>query len=1061
MLFRYDPHIGHMWIPSLRARILHERGGYLVNTNAMGFRSDAEFRIPKGCRSRVVILGDSMTAGDGCSNSERFSDVLANMLGVEVCNFGLSGSGTDQQVLIFERYAEQLRPDLVVLCVYVENIERIMASARQTRDRDSGQYVLVPKPYFVLQSGELVLQNSHVTRARVTVAPQPSPETLGAGFLRVSQSILQLFRKTFKTQKGLRLLLDSPLVRKGMLNFLRFQPYPQYDNPENTACLLMQALIRRLKASCQGAPLLVVPIPRTAHLASLAKPNFQRYFAALENVPDGLHIFDLHSQLMRLSLVQRKSLSFDQDVHFSPTGHKVVAECLADSIASLGIGLRSAPATVAPKAREKEYVLGISCYYHNSAACILADGEIVAAAEEERFTRIKHDRSFPMQSINYCLEEAGINVDDLGHVIYYDDPHLTFERLLSTIASLGHGGRETWLRTIPSWVSHKLRVAQQIRSRLKYGGPVFNTLHHRSHAASAYYPSPFDSAAIVTIDGVGEWATATIGVGKGSDIQLLKELRFPNSLGLLYSAFTQFLGFKANSGEYKMMGLAPYGTPRYVDVIRDHVVELKADGSIKLRLEMFRFMSGQAMAGPGFEALFGPARKPEAPFTARDLDLARSVQAVTEECVLRIVRTVHELTGERCLCMAGGVALNCVANGRVLREGPFEHVWVQPAAGDAGGALGAALDLWHTRLARARPARTTFDGQRGSLLGPAYRDQEVVSFLETHGLPYHPLAPDRRAEALAAAIAEGKVVGHFSGRAEYGPRALGARSILADARNLEMQTVLNLKVKHRESFRPFAPAVLEEDAGKYFEFQRPSPYMLIVAPLQQSRRLPFSFETQRDVHELVKAKRSDVPAITHVDYSARVQTVGEASDTDFREVIRAFRDITGCSLVVNTSFNVRGEPIVLTPSDAYRCFMKTDMDLLVMGNHLLVKEEQPEDVLFEREPICQGTVWPDEFLSQVDAMFEVFLANMPQFDMPVGGAGASMWSQCQASSHPKELQADDGEAVQLAEDITRDWASADLQRVTRMVLARLLELGADLGSRELSEEVSDQAYVMF
>ena len=592
--------------------------------------------------------------------------------------------------------------------------------------------------------------------------------------------------------------------------------------------------------------------------------------------------------------------------------------------------------------RDSTYILGISCFYHDSAACLVRDGDILAAVQEERFTRKKHDPKFPKNAIKYCLEEAGIAIQDLDHVVFYDKPFLTFERLLMSYLTVAPRGLRSWLEAMPLWLGQKLHIPRIIYRETGYEGDILFTEHHEAHAASAFYPSPFKEAAILTIDGVGEWATASCGFGKDEDITLLKELHFPDSLGLLYSAFTYFCGFKVNSGEYKLMGLAPYGVPRYKDLIFSELVDLKEDGSVRLNLSYFDFLGGLRMTNRRFAKLFGgPRRRPETDITQREMDIAASIQAVIEETVLRMANHVYKETNQKNLCLAGGVALNCVANGRILREGPFEDIWIQPAAGDAGGALGAALSVWHRYLANKRPDPIGYDSQQGSYLGPSFSNEAVKMFLKSENYPYHELDSGKRAKIIAEQISEGKIVGYMTGRMEFGPRALGARSILGDPRREDTQTVMNLKIKYRESFRPFAPSVLEEKASEYFDVDRPNPYMLLVAGVREERRLPQPFGEGMSMLERLKVKRSDIPAVTHLDYSARLQTVNQKRKPDYHAVISEFERLTGCAVIVNTSFNVRGEPIICTPQDAYRCFMRTDMDVLVMEDCILFKKEQP------------------------------------------------------------------------------------------------------------------------
>ena len=606
-------------------------------------------------------------------------------------------------------------------------------------------------------------------------------------------------------------------------------------------------------------------------------------------------------------------------------------------------------------------ILGISAYYHDSAACLVEDGRIVAAAQEERFTRKKHDAGFPARAVDYCLREAGIAPRELDHVGFYEKPLVKFERLLETYAAFAPKGLTSYLKAMPMWLGERLWMADDIERHLAgYEGEVLFGEHHESHAASAFYPSPFEQAAVLTIDGVGEWATSSIGAGRGSELELVRELRFPHSLGLLYSAFTYFTGFRVNSGEYKVMGLAPYGEPKYAKAIKDHLLEIGDDGSLWMNMEYFTYPHGLTMTGRGFESLFGgPARAPESPLTQREMDLARSVQEITEEVMLKMARFAQRETGLRDLCLAGGVALNCVGNGRILRERIFDEIWIQPAAGDAGGALGVALSIWHRHLAQPRlsaestgawerPSATPrgtvpryADSMNGSFLGPRFGDAEVRSFVGERAIPARQYEPAALAKHVASLLAEEKVVGLLQGRMEFGPRALGGRSIVGDPRSPRMQSMMNLKIKFRESFRPFAPSVLREQVADWFELDGDSPYMLLVADVKPSRRVavPSGTESRWGIEQL-NVPRSTIPAVTHVDYSARIQTVRRETNPFFYDIIDAFYRLTGCPVIVNTSFNVRGEPIVCTPEDAYRCFMRTHIDALVLENHLLLKSEQ-------------------------------------------------------------------------------------------------------------------------
>ncbi len=607
------------------------------------------------------------------------------------------------------------------------------------------------------------------------------------------------------------------------------------------------------------------------------------------------------------------------------------------------------------------YILGISAYYHDSAACLVRDGEVVAAAQEERFSRRKHDHSYPARAVEFCLRRAGITPKELAYVAFYDKPLLKFERLLETYIDYAPAGLRSFLMAMPLWLREKLWIREQVSKEAGFEGRVLFTEHHESHAASAFFPSPFERAAVLTMDGVGEWATSSYGYGAGNELHLLKELHFPHSLGLLYSAFTYYTGFRVNSGEYKVMGLAPYGEPKYVRLILEELVDLRDDGSLRLNMEYFDFAAGLRMTNAKFDRLFGgPPRRPESEVTQREMDLARSVQEVTEEAMLRMARHAHRETGERNLCLAGGVALNCVGNGRILREGPFERVWVQPAAGDAGGSLGAALSAWYQYLGNERRVedvcRGRSDGMKGAYLGPEFTADEIEESLVKLGARYRRVPSAGLAGEVARLLAEEKVVGWFQGRMEFGPRALGARSILGDPRSPRMQSQMNLKIKFRESFRPFAPSVLRERAADYFELEADSPYMLLVAPVRERlRREVTAEEGARFGIDRLNVPRSAIPAVTHVDYSARVQTVRREDNPAYYDLLAAFERLTGCAVLVNTSFNVRGEPIVCTPAEAYACFMRTEMDCLVVGDFVLLKSEQGE------RAAAEDLSWQEEF----------------------------------------------------------------------------------------------------
>ena len=609
-------------------------------------------------------------------------------------------------------------------------------------------------------------------------------------------------------------------------------------------------------------------------------------------------------------------------------------------------------------------ILGISAFYHDSAAALVGSGEIIAAAQEERFTRKKHDSSFPINAILYCLREANLNYDDIDYVVFYDKPLVKFERLLETYLSYAPKGLKSFIAAMPVWLKEKLYLKNVLKKELaaiadckpKEIDNLLFTEHHQSHAASAFFPSPFEKAAIMCMDGVGEWATTTIWIGNGNQLTPEWEIDFPHSLGLLYSAFTYYTGFKVNSGEYKLMGLAPYGTPNYVDLIKDNLIDIKDDGTFRLNMRYFNYATGLTMTNKAFDKLFGgPPRTAETEITQREMDMAASIQVVTEEVVQKLANTVHKETGIDNLCLAGGVALNCVSNGKLSRNGPFKNIWIQPAAGDAGGALGAALSVWYEMLGKERVVDTNkLDAQIGSYLGPAYHEDEIKQHLDNQGAVYRQVQDDELMDELAKILADEQVVGWFQGRMEFGPRALGGRSIIGDPRSKKMQSVMNLKIKYRESFRPFAPSVLIDDVSEWFEHDKASPYMLMVAPVSESIRIEMTKEekNQFGIAQL-KIPRSHLPAITHVDYSARIQTVHKETNPRYYALISAFKKKTGCPVIINTSFNVRGEPIVCSPEDAYRCFMRTEMDYLVIENFLMKKEDQPE--------IEKDDSWKNEF----------------------------------------------------------------------------------------------------
>ena len=1102
MVIRHHKKIGHMWVPNQCARIPHERGAYYLRTNSQGFRSDVEFERAKGPKPRILFLGDSITAGDGCYNQERYSDLVGKKIGADVYNFALSGSGTDQQLLIYEEFVKNFEADLIVWCIPVHNVDRIKAAYRPTIDRVSRKRLLVPKPYFTLdENGELVLHNVPVSTDRPEESEQSNKVHRAESHrdanpsLKWAYKIADILRSDPRFEKVGRFLSpkgtsDHTALRAFLLRKTKFDPYPDYQSHDSDGCQLLTAMINRLLSQGNGVPVMIVPIPDQHYYITGLDAKYQTFFNGFDAPENNVHVIDITKSLQNLPLEQRKKLCFEYDSHFSPFGNDKIAELISVQIKQRSLlkvdqeaPLENKPVSLYGKKKSK-YVLGLSCFYHNSGACLVADGEIIAAAEEERFSRVKADRRFPHNAINFCLEQGQIDVRHLNAVVYYDNTQLTFERLITTVVCGGEDARDLWHRTMPSWVQYKLHIPTLIRKYLKYEGEVLQNLHHRSHLASAFFPSPYKSAAILTIDGVGEWATASIGVGRGNKIEILKEIRFPHSLGLLYSAFTQYLGFKVNDGEYKMMGLAPYGEPKYVDAILENLVHMYDDGSIQLNMECFAYLTQPTMTNDRFADVFGgPARKDESHIARREMDLAKSIQWVTEESMLRMCREAQRLTGESLLCMSGGVALNCVANGRILREGPFDDIWIQPAAGDSGSALGAALDVSHSYFGQARVYSE--DGrsiQKGSYLGPEFSQNECEAFLETYGYPYTKYTPEERSRLLAKLLEEGKVIGHFAGRSEFGPRALGSRSILGDPRNQEMQVTLNLKIKYRESFRPFAPVVLSERIGDYFELDRESPYMLIVAPVREERRLPYNPVEDDDMLSMVRMPRSDLPAITHVDYSARIQSVMRSDHPQYYDLIKAFEQLNGCGVLVNTSFNVRGEPIVNTPQDAYRVFVGTEMDVLALNNCILIKDQQPPSQehkghLDNRKK--EEVVWDAEFMSEiVNAFDEEFLPLVSTLDMqkfkhliskPFGKNNESLWEDFQGPSsvdmifkYPAALLCADAGEDELAKAITSQWSDKELGLKLENIVSTLIRIGRKYAKvQKQDEEVSESMYVMF
>lgn len=906
-IIQYDPWLGHTYIPNHRVRLRYGNDGYFVETDTRGFRNSPG---KTGGKKTLILLGDSFAAGDGVQNADRFSDMLEHDLDCTIINLAVSGYGIDQQLLAYERIASGLDHEGIIFAPHLDDWSRNLMQEREGVDKSTGHAALIPKPYFVLDNNELVLRNVPVPRER----PQIDSSISGD-----DQSLTGRAKNYLKRR------------------ILKKHIHPELSDTNSPEWKITHALIRRLVQLAGNRPLLLAPFPHYDSVTYSEAPHFLEVLNM--HASQQVHVCDVVTPLNTAYATDHNAWFLPLCGHFTPRAHRLIADSLLpELITHFGLEKRKEP--VPPLASDTAvYALGISCFYHDSAASLLKDGAIIAAAQEERFTRIKHDKSFPDNAINYCLEEAGIDMSQLNAVVYYDYETWTLERVLHNAAVIGTKGTPFWNQAKESLYT-KLKLPTIIRQRCNYSGNIYKTQHHVSHASGAYYPSKFDEAAILVIDGVGEWACSTIAVGEGSKLRILAQQQYPHSLGLLYSAFTYFCGFKVNSGEYKLMGLAPYGKPVYADIIREHLVDIKEDGSIFLDMDYFSFQFGDAMTNERFAELFGgPARPRESEITRREMDLAASIQSVTEEIVIKMANHAHRLSGKKNLVMSGGVALNCVSNGKLFDATPFEDFHFQPASGDAGGAEGCVLQWFHEHFPESPKI-----SRDGAYFGPSFSENETRAFLETKGLPYHRFEPGKRAVQLAGFLANKSIVGHLDGRMEFGPRALGNRSILADPTDVEMQSKLNLKIKFRESFRPFAPVYAEERTSVYFDFDRPSPYMLVVRNVRKELLTEPELDQSAsdNMIEIVNQKRSELPAITHVDNSARLQSVNPEQNKRLHDVLLEFEKLNGKAVLINTSFNVRGEPIVCTLNDAYKCFMRTKMDVLVLNDYYLIKTEQPD-----------------------------------------------------------------------------------------------------------------------
>ncbi len=1070
-IISFNKEIGHLYTPNLKVRLMDDNGGYLIKTNSQGFRSNIEFKKEKE-KKRILFFGDSNTAGDGVSNNDRFSDILGNHLDAEIYNFAVSGTGTDQQFLIKEKFAKDINADLIIIGILVENIERNKVSFRETINSFTKLRNLTSKPYFDIEKGELILKNHPVKLFAGDI--KSIPKDLVQWSVPENQKFLYRTLK-FIRKNPLFKVIDKHFGDK--LNIIRssfiknfYQPYKDYAYPQSKGYLLQEKIINKFINSFKDIPVILFPIPTYHYYFDGSKPIYQDFYKSFANKSKKIFTIDPLNDILKLKYENKKKLSLKNDKsHFSNYGHSVLANILRDEIKKIRIfkDIDFKNKITKEKLPNDNYILGISAFYHDSAATLIKNGKILAAVQEERFTRKKNDKSFPVNSINYCLEEAFINPNELSAIVFYEDSYQTLERVLWSFSKTYPKSRESWLNYLPDWLNFKFQIPRLIRKKLDYKGKILHNNHHRSHLASAFFPSPFKRSAILTIDGVGEWATASIGVGQDKNIEMIKEMFFPNSVGLLYSAFTQFLGFKVNSGEYKMMGLAPYGQPKYTDLILKEIINLNEDGSIQLNQKYFDYISGSSMTSNKFSDLFNrPKRNSDERITQSDMDIACSIQKVTEKIVLQMARYAKKITNENNLCLSGGVALNCVANGELLKSKIFDEIWIQPASGDAGSSLGCALDCYHSYFNREREIIN--EGkciQEGSMFGPSWSKEEIKSFLDTFNIDYEYYENNTsRNNLIAKKINEGEVVGFFSGRTEFGPRALGSRSIVADPRNKEMQSKLNLKIKYRESFRPFAPAVLMEKTSEYFNLDKSSPYMMLVSQVVKNKQLKIKSENKEDLIEILKQIRSDVPAITHVDYSARVQTIDKEYNQPFYELIKEFENQTGCPILINTSFNVRGEPIVNSPFDAYRCFVNTEMDLLVLGNFLIKNKNLK--FLYKNMNISKKTsnrinLRYERKLKKIYRSFKDFKPNNTEI---ING-----WLDLKKSNIkdifeiPKSLDTNDFDYNQMKKDITKNWKDKNFAKKMNKILLNLLYI-SNKNIQEYdnsSGDLSDEIYEMF
>ncbi|MGB5982351.1 MAG: carbamoyltransferase N-terminal domain-containing protein [Nonlabens sp.] len=939
---QYDKKLGHKYVPNQTACLKYGKGTYLVETDENGFRNSLNKN--KGGKLKIICIGDSYVAGDGVSNKYRFTDLLEKEYDCEVLNLGVSGYGIDQQLLVYEEYSKNFEHDLLLFCPFLGDVQRNLLSAREGKDRKTGGSILIPKPYFSLEDGNLELKNVPVPREKEVIDRSATENELPLKSIRGKLSKNDTLKAVVKKSRDLKKNYKAFLRR----NIHDTTSYPSTDNIDSPAWKITIPIIERLKKSAGNRPVIILPLPQRKMIDF--NENTNHYISIFKKFEDdSTTVIDINPIFKKHNVPADETVFLNICWHLSHSGHKLTAQEIGNVLKSrYGLETRN---KIADSDKRPNRILGISCLYHDSAASIIVDGKVKAAAQEERFTRVKHDKSFPINAINYCLEEEKISIHEVSKIVYYDYESWTIERTLWNALNIADDSKK-FLDGAKQSLSKKLFLSKIIRHRTGFKGEIFKCQHHVSHAAGAYYPSPYKEAAILVIDGVGEWACTTIARAKGNRIEILKQQHYPHSLGLLYSAFTYYTGFKVNSGEYKLMGLAPYGKPIYADLIKEKLIDVSEDGSIKLDMSYFSFQKGEAMTNSKFDDLFGgPARDAETEITMREMHLASSIQVVTEEIVVKMANHAHELTGCDNLVMSGGVALNCVSNGILYEKTPFKEFYFQPASGDAGGAVGCALMSYFEDHPQADK---TVAEESSAYLGPEFNEFEISAFLDSMGYPYKKVSDTERGKNIAEILNNNLIIGHFDGRMEFGPRALGARSIMGNPLNSEMQSKLNLKIKYRESFRPFAPIYLEERTSDYFDFDRPSPYMLVVRQVNEKllHTQPDN-EGEEDLLKIINQVRSDIPAITHVDNSARLQSVSPSQNKRIHDILSEFEKLAGKGILINTSFNVRGEPIVCTPEDAYRCFMRTEMDVLVLGNYILYKEEQP---VFEED-----TNWKETF----------------------------------------------------------------------------------------------------